>query len=257
MIQNKIGPVSPCSFGHLPRFVLLGDAAALFDRDTLGVCKHALVLTLSGALLPSTPAAPQVGTSTISQIALTSNPGSDNIYAIADDVEATVTFSAAVDISGTPQLELDFGGTPKTADCQANTNTTTMVCSYTVAENDSAPDGVAIKANRLSGGTISEAGTTDADHKVDGIRPTLITISPDEPQTSADGTMVILTFSENIKSVTFTRITIESQRRCPGEADGGHCRTQAPHHPVDGRDRSGQEPHRHDRRPRRRHRRRR
>ena len=68
----------------------------------------------------------------VSSVALTSTPGPDNTYAIGDAVTATVTFDAAVDITGTPQLELDFDGTAKAAACTTATNTTTMVCSYTV-----------------------------------------------------------------------------------------------------------------------------
>ena len=159
---------------------------------------------------------------TVSGVALTSAPGSDNTYAIGDSVEATVTFDAAVDITGSPQLELDFAGTPKTANCTAATNTTTMVCSRTVAENDSAPNGVAIAANKLTGGTIYATGSTtvnavlthsavtiDSGHKVDGIRPTLVTAGDDAPQTSVDGTQVIYTFSEDISSVTLNSFNLE------------------------------------------------
>ncbi len=136
-----------------------------------------------------------------------------------------MTFSAAVDITGTPQLELDFDGTPKPANCTAATNTTTMVCTYTVAVNDSAPNGIAIAANKLTlnGGTITATGSTtldadldhaavaiDANHKVDGIRPTLVTTGSEAPTTSTDGTQVILTFSETIGVVDRTKITIRS-----------------------------------------------
>ena len=154
----------------------------------------------------------------VSSVELTSIP---TTYAIGDTVKATVTFSAAVDITGTPQLELDFAGTPKAANCTAATNTTTMVCIYTVAVNDSAPNGIAIAANKLTGGTITATGSTtisadldhvavaiDANHKVDGIRPTLVTTGSEAPTTSTDGTQVILTFSETIGSADRTKITI-------------------------------------------------
>ena len=159
---------------------------------------------------------------TVTAVDLTST-ATTTTYAIGDEVEATVTFSEAVDITGTPQLELDFAGTPTPATCGAATNTTTMVCSYEVVENDSAPNGIAIAANKLTlnGGTIYATGSTtitadlahvavaiDAAHKVDGIRPTLVTTGAEAPTTSADGTKVILTFSETIGSVDRTRITI-------------------------------------------------
>ena len=162
-------------------------------------------------------------TTVVSSVALTSTPGSDNTYGIGDSVEATVTFSAAVDITGTPQLELDFAGTAKAATCTAATNTTTMACSYTVVENDSAPNGIAIAANKLTGGTITATGSTtnnadldhvavmiDAGHKVDGIRPTLVTTGSDAPKTSTDGTKIILFFNEFIGTVDRTKITVKS-----------------------------------------------
>ena len=159
----------------------------------------------------------------VSSVALTSAPGSDNTYAIGDSVAATVTFDAAVDITGSPQLELDFDGNAKAAGCSTDTNTTTMACSYTVAVGDSAPDGVAIAANKLTGGTIYATGSTtinadldhtavaiDADHKVDGIRPTLVTSGSDAPTTSTDGETVLLVFSEAIGFVTRSLITIQA-----------------------------------------------
>ena len=165
----------------------------------------------------------------VSAIAFTSDPnddgrtGDDNTYAVGDTVAATVTFDDAVDITGTPQLTLLLGRTEKNADCAAATNTTTMVCSYEVAANDAAPAGVAIKGNTLAlnGGTIRAAGSTTSDaslthttvaaqaaHKVDGVKPTLVATGRNAPRTSADGTKVILTFSEDIGSVDRTRITL-------------------------------------------------
>ena len=161
----------------------------------------------------------------VSSVALTSTPGSDNTYGIGDAVEATVTFSAAVDITGAPQLELDFAGTPKPAACMADTGTEATLCSYTVVMGDSAPNGIAIAANKLTlnGGTITATGSTtntadldhvavmiDAGHKVDGIRPTLVTTGSDAPKTSTDSTKIILFFNEFIGTVDRTKITVKS-----------------------------------------------
>ena len=180
----------------------------------------------SGANAPTTGAGTNaIGstTPTVTGIALTSSPQSSfGFYRRNEDVEATVTFSEAVDITGTPQLELDFAGTAKAAACAAATNTTTMACSYRVAGGDSAPNGIAIKANKLTGGTITATGSTtaavldhaavaiDADNKVDAIRPTLVTTGTDAPTTSTDGTTVILTFSEDIRPVNRNLITIQA-----------------------------------------------
>ena len=157
----------------------------------------------------------------VSSIALTSDPnddsrtGNDDTYAIGDDIEATLTFNQAVDVTGSPQITLTIGSSEKAASCAAATNTTTVVCSYTVAQGNDAPDGVGVKANSLAlnGGTIrKESSSTDnaflghtevavnASHKVDGIRPTLITTGADAPRISVDGTQVFLRFSEPLSS---------------------------------------------------------
>ena len=185
-------------------------------RPAATVLVVGLVLLGAAAAEAQTPPA-------VSSVELTSDPGTDNTYKIGDAVAATVTFSEAVEITGTPQLELDLAGTAKAANCTAAMNTTTMVCAYTVAVNDSAPNGVAIAANKLTGGTITATGSMtitadlnhvavaiDANHKVDGIRPTLVTIGTEAPRTSTDGTKVILTFSETISSVDQTKITIQA-----------------------------------------------
>ena len=159
----------------------------------------------------------------VSSVALTSAPGADNTYAISDTVTATVTFDAAVDITGTPELELDFDGTAKGATCATGMNTTTMACSYTVGVGDTAPNGVGIAANTLTSGTITATGSTtinadldhtvvaiDAGHKVDGIRPTLVTTGTDAPTTATDGETVLLVFSEAIGAVSHSDITIQA-----------------------------------------------
>ena len=198
---------------------------ARFRRPPVAV-PLCVLLGLATLLAAPQAAQAQVQTPTVTNIELTSMPtyGLDrNIYSFQDEVEATVTFSAAVDITGSPELELDFDGTAKAAVCATGTNTTTMVCSYSVARGDSAPNGVAIGANKLTGGSIYATGSTtlaadldhsavaiDAGHKVDGIPPTLVTTGDDAPTTSADGTKVILTFSEDIRRVNRNSITIEA-----------------------------------------------
>ena len=167
----------------------------------------------------------------VSSIALTSDPnddsrtGNDDTYAIGDDIEATLTFNQAVDVTGSPQITLTIGSSEKAASCAAATNTTTVVCSYTVAQGNDAPDGVGVKANSLAlnGGTIrKESSSTvnaflghaevavDSQHKVDGIRPTLITTGADAPKISVDGTQAFLRFSEPLSSTDTTGFLIQS-----------------------------------------------
>ena len=146
-------------------------------------------------------------------LALSSDPDTagpdDDTYAIGDVIAATATFTAAVTVTGTPQLELDIGGTPKLADCAPASDTTMLVCEYTIAEGDEDTDGIAIGTNKftLNGAVITLGGDAvtpthaaedaDSGHKVDGIRPTLT-----QAATSADGTTVVLTYDQALSATT-------------------------------------------------------
>ena len=158
----------------------------------------------------------------VSSVALTSDPGADATYAIGDTIRATVTFTAAVDVNATgnqPRLELDIAGTPEQAGYESGSGTAALVFAWTVADNREDADGIEIGANKLTlnAGTIRKAGSTtidavldhaavdmDSAHKVDGVRPTLVTSGSDAPETSADGTQVLLTFSETLSQTTAT-----------------------------------------------------
>ena len=145
----------------------------------------------------------------VSGIGFTSNPGDDGAYAIDNTVQATVTFSGTVTVTGTPQLELNVGGTAKQADYASGSGSAALVFSYIVAENDQDTDGLAIGANKLAlnGGAIKGGDGTgpdatlthsavdaDAAHKVDGVRPTFVSA-----ETSADGSTFSVTFSEPLQ----------------------------------------------------------
>ena len=145
----------------------------------------------------------------ITGIAVTSDPGSDDTYAQGDWIEVSVTYHEAMSVSGTPQLELNIGGTPRRANyCSTNSGSTALVFRYRVGTTDLDADGIAVSASKLTlnGGGINTVATpvkagsllnpavaADAEHKVDGVAPTL---------TSAfvvqDGQSLLLKFSEDI-----------------------------------------------------------
>ena len=122
----------------------------------------------------------------VRSVTISSQAGSDAVYAIGDRIEATVTFNTAVTVTGMPRLGLSIGSETRQADYAAGRSTgggTKVVFSYTVAEGDADADGVAIAADALSAddGAI-RSGTADAalshaavaarfGHKVDGVRP--------------------------------------------------------------------------------------
>ena len=152
--------------------------------------------------------------------------GNDGAYGIGDAVTATVTFSEAVTVTGTPQLTINMGGSDKVLDYSSGSGTTALVFSgYTVAANDEDTDGLSVEANKLTlnSGTIkaSADGNPDADldhaavpasasRKVDGVKPTLVTMGAGAPAASSDGSKIVLTFSEIIRTVDDSKITLMS-----------------------------------------------
>ena len=145
--------------------------------------------------LPTVSAQSDTTAPAISSIAITSDTGDDDssfdddgVYGIDDSIKVTVTFSENVSVTGSPQLELDIGGSGKAASYESVT-ATNVVFSYTVAEGVSDDDGIAIGANKLTlnGGSIKDAADNAADlshvalavqtgHKVDGVRPTISSV---------------------------------------------------------------------------------
>ena len=161
---------------------------------------------------------------TVSSVAVTSDTGDDEVYldddgvyGIGDKIEATVTFSEDVTVTGSPQLELTVGSSAKNAAYKSTTDSK-VVFSYTVTVGDSDTDGISIAADKLSlnEGTIKDAADNDADlshsavstqsgHKVDGIRPTITSVYLIGSTSNQDGVHTIdeplpadVRFSENV-----------------------------------------------------------
>ena len=165
---------------------------------------------------------------TVDSIAFNS-AGVDGAFKTGDAVTATVTFSEAVTVDttgGTPQLDFNVGRDPKVLTYNSGSGSTALVFTgYTVAVNDEDTDGLSVEANKLilnSGAIKATAGANpdavlthaavadSASHKVDGVKPTLVTTGDNAPKTSLDGMKIILTFSEDIGSVDFTNISLQS-----------------------------------------------
>ena len=107
---------------------------------------------------------------TVESVAITSDPGSDDTYALGDVITISVTFSEAVDVNtsgGAPRLKIDMDpaewGT-KQAAYHSGSGTITLVFAHTVVEPNYSTQGIAVLANSLAlnGGDI-ESKATDAD----------------------------------------------------------------------------------------------
>ena len=89
----------------------------------------------------------------------------DGSYTVGQTLALTVTFSAAVTVTGTPQLLLATGGNGHTANYISGSGTTTLSFNYTVQAGDTSSDLDAFSTTALSlnGGTIlATAGGTAA-----------------------------------------------------------------------------------------------
>jgi len=82
-------------------------------------------------------------------------------YGVAANISIQVTFSAAVNVTGTPQLALNSGGT---ANYSSGTGTATLTFTYAVASGQSSVklDYTSTSALTLNGGTIKDAGSNAA-----------------------------------------------------------------------------------------------
>ncbi len=147
--------------------------------------------------------------------AITSDPGPDKTYAFnngaggQDVIEATVTFAEPVQVDGAPELSLGIGGIGTTVwqrmRYHSGSGTSSLVFRYFVQQGDVDKNGTllsAIGSLRTDHGVVryvstgAEApawirGRHHADHRVDGVRPTLVSAD-----VVANGTDLHLRFDE-------------------------------------------------------------
>ena len=176
----------------------------------------------------ATPQAPPA----VTAIAITSTPATANTYIIGEEIEFTVTFDKDLTLGGTDTtkdpgyitFQTDYaadtsGQDSPEADCEIGANTKTIVCTEPVREGWYDTDGISVFVNALDDqGQISHfagplgqranldhaALPVDANHKIDGVKPTLSSANA-----SGDLTKVVLTFSEAIGTVDNTEITVK------------------------------------------------
>ncbi|VUD61829.1 Adhesin BmaC autotransporter [Thalassocella blandensis] len=118
------------------------------------------------------------------------------IYKVGDTVAVDVVFSSAVDVTGSPTIELETGTTDRTAIYDSGTGTATLTFNYTVQAGDIAADLDYTSTNALSlnGGTISDTS---------GNAATLTLASPAASNSlGANKAIVIDTTAPTLASVT-------------------------------------------------------
>ena len=162
----------------------------------------------------------------VTGVAISSEPGDDDTYALGDIVEVKVTFSEAVTATGTPRLQIDMDLADwgrKWATYKSGSGTTSLAFAYEVVRSNLSTQGVAALENTLdlNGGAIRSTATQtgahlwyeglehDPDHKVDWRQPApgaatvtdvAISSDPGDDDTYALGEVirVKVTFSEAV-----------------------------------------------------------
>ena len=142
----------------------------------------------------------------VSRIEISSDPGTDEIYAAEEEIQVTVTFSRPVQVTGSPEIELRMGTKVTQAIYQSGSGSSELVFAYQVAAGDEDADGVSVEVGslRLDDGEISDlsgiavfsdhAGLeADPGHRVDGVRPALL-----EEEAEINGEQLILPFAESL-----------------------------------------------------------
>ena len=110
-------------------------------------------------------APPPEGLPSVTGVAVVSDAGSDNTYLLGDTIRVRLTFSEAVEVTGTPGLtiKMDPRWGEKRAVYEGVTGTATLALTFawTVVEPNYAPQGIAVLVNTLGldGGTIRSAAT--------------------------------------------------------------------------------------------------
>ena len=124
------------------------------------------------------------------RVAFTSDPGTHNFYAwnkgtgSQDVIEASLTFSEAVVVSGLPELKLGIGGKTKRAVYHSGSGTTTLAFRYEVEEGDADDDGIEVLRAAVDGlvryassKAVAPAKvelSPQTGHLVDAVRPVLV-----------------------------------------------------------------------------------
>ena len=144
----------------------------------------------------------------VTNVELTSDAGSDRVYAKGEVIRVSLTLSKAVNVTGSPRLKLDFrtgDGDEQWATFDSGSGTNTLVFAYTAAAGDDSQDGVAVVASSLAlnGGTIVSATqggnallahtglASNSNHRVDTAPPTLV-------RGAVSGVTLTLTFDEDL-----------------------------------------------------------
>jgi uncharacterized repeat protein (TIGR02059 family) len=167
---------------------------------------YTLTINLTGSVSMT---ASDVTAPTVSTVAISTSAGVDNTFTSGDVVTATVTWSEAVTITGTPRIPIQ-GLSSKYFSYSSGSGTSSTDFTYTVASGDNDADGISISANtlELSGGTIKDAANNVATLTHSAVAASLTklvdTTAPTLSSSAVNslGTQVVLTYGEALSATT-------------------------------------------------------
>ena len=186
--------------------------AALIIEEAGGahnVFPEALRAAVAGGELWMEPQAERLAVATgpaIRKIRIRSDPpqGRES-YGIGDLIEVEITFSEAVNVTGTPQLGLRVGRVTRVAGYSEGAGTPVLTFSYTVAGGDEDSDGLSVKTDSLwlNNGMIEDSSDNHAElthpglphqlgHRVDAVTPSLL----DSDAAAVSGSKLTLSYDE-------------------------------------------------------------
>ena len=155
-----------------------------------------------------------------------SSATTDGSYKAGDVIAVTITFNAAVTVTGTPQLLLETGTTDRTINYTSGSGTTTLTFNYTVQSGDTSGDldYVGTGSLTLNGGSITSSGvaaslvlpTPGAPGSlrankaivIDTTAPTAEITVADTALKAGETSMVTITFSEAVTGFANADLTI-------------------------------------------------
>ncbi|MEG4008977.1 DUF4347 domain-containing protein [Microcoleus sp. Pol11C1] len=143
---------------------------------------------------------PPILLNTIPKVTAVTATTADGSYGVGSTINITVTFDAAVTVTGTPQLQLETGTTDSFANYASGSGSTALTFNYVVQAGDTSGDleYLATNALALNGGTIKETVATAFD--------AILTLPATASANSLGGSkaIVIDTVAPTITSVTST-----------------------------------------------------
>ena len=164
---------------------------------------------------------------TITNVTATTANGT---YGIGATINITATFSEAVTITGTPQLQLETGTTDQLANYTTGSGTPTLTFNYTVQPGDTTLDlqYLTTTALALNGGAIKDSVNIDADLNlpalasleslggskalvIETIAPTVTSITRKTPTatlTNSNSVIYTVSFSEPVKNLDIGDFTL-------------------------------------------------